>query len=120
MGDKTGISWTDATWNCIRGCTRVSEGCTNCYAERIAARFSDPGQPYHGLARRILKTEGASKPRWTGEIRMVPEHLADPLRWKKPRRIFVNSMSDLFHEKLTNEQIGDLVSYLRSINVGNR
>ncbi len=105
MGDKTGISWTDATWNPVRGCSRVSEGCRNCYAERVAARFSDEGQPYHGLARRILKTEGASQPRWTGEVRFIAEHLADPLRWRNPRRIFVNSMSDLFHEKLMNEQI---------------
>lgn len=105
MGDKTGISWTDATWNPVRGCSRVSEGCRNCYAERVAARFSDEGMPYHGLARRVLKTEGLSQPRWTGEVRLIPDHLADPLRWKKPRRIFVNSMSDLFHEKLTNEQI---------------
>jgi protein gp37 len=97
---KNGIAWCDQTWNPIRGCSRVSAGCVNCYAERVAARFSDEGQPYHGLADR---TRSGSK--WTGEVRMVEEHLADPLRWKKPRRIFVNSMSDLFHEKLTNEQI---------------
>jgi protein gp37 len=100
MGDKTGISWTDATWNCVRGCSRVSEGCRNCYAERVAARFSDEGMPYHGLADRSRKGS-----KWTGVVRLIPEHLADPLRWKKPRRIFVNSMSDLFHEGLTNEQI---------------
>jgi len=105
VADGTGISWTDATWNPVRGCSRMSEGCRNCYAERVAARFSDPGMPYHGLARRVLKTAGASQPRWTGDVRMVHEHLADPLRWRKPRRIFVNSMSDVFHEKLTNEQI---------------
>jgi protein gp37 len=125
MGD-TSISWTDATWNPVRGCTRVSEGCRNCYAERIAARFSDPGQPYHGLAIRkrrvhvgerdmrkhVVTVDGrkiddglVTDPRWTGEVRFVAEHLADPLRWKRPRRIFVNSMSDLFHDKLTNEQI---------------
>ncbi len=100
MGDKTGISWCDATWNPVRGCSRVSEGCRNCYAERVAARFSDEGQPYHGLADRSRKGS-----KWTGVVRLIPEHLADPLRWKKPRRIFVNSMSDLFHESLTNEQI---------------
>jgi protein gp37 len=105
MGSQTGIEWTDTTWNPVRGCSRVSEGCRHCYAEQIAARFSDPGMPYHGLALRVLKTEGLSRARWTGEVRMVPEHLADPLKWSKPRRIFVNSMSDLFHEKLTNEQI---------------
>jgi protein gp37 len=100
MGADTSISWCDATWNPIRGCSRVSDGCTRCYAERVAARFSDPGQPYHGLARRVNH-----QPRWTGEVRLIAEHLADPLRWRRPRRIFVNSMSDLFHEKLTNEQI---------------
>jgi protein gp37 len=100
MGDKTGIEWTDATWNPVRGCSRVSPGCENCYAESIAGRFCDPGQPYHGLAKRTHQGK-----RWTGEVRLVPEHLADPLRWKKPRRVFVNSMSDLFHEKLSNEEI---------------
>lgn len=98
MGDKTSIEWTDATWNPLRGCTRVSDGCRNCYAEKVAARFSDPGQPYEGLATR-------SPARWTGVVRLIEEHLADPLRWTKPRRIFVNSMSDLFHEKVPDEWI---------------
>jgi protein gp37 len=100
MADGTGISWTDATWNPVRGCSRVSEGCRNCYAERVAARFSGPGQPYEGLADRARKGS-----KWTGAVRLIPEHLADPLKWKRPRRIFVNSMSDLFHESLKNEQI---------------
>jgi protein gp37 len=98
---ETGISWTDQTWNPIRGCSRVSEGCRNCYAERMAARFAGPGQPFEGLARM-----GDNGPRWTGSVRLVDEHLADPLRWRRPRRVFVNSVSDLFHEGLTNEQIG--------------
>lgn len=97
MSDKTGIEWTDATWSPIRGCSRVSQGCVNCYAERVAHRFSGPGQPYEGLT--------DAKGRWNGTVRFVPEHLADPLRWKRPRRIFVNSMSDLFHDALTDEQI---------------
>ncbi len=92
MGDKTGISWTDSTWNPLRGCTRVSEGCRNCYAETIAARFSDLGQPYYGIAER-----GRPGSKWTGEIMLVETALDQPLRWKRPRRIFVNSMSDLFH-----------------------
>lgn len=96
MGDKSKIQWTDATWNPIRGCSKVSEGCRNCYAEGVAARFSGPGMPYEGIAK-----EG----RWTGQVRMIQEHLRDPLLWKKPRRIFVNSMSDLFHESLTDDQI---------------
>jgi protein gp37 len=65
----------------------------------VAARFSDPGLAFEGLARR-----GKNGPRWTGEVRMVPEHLADPLRWKRARRVFVNSVSDLFHEKLGFER----------------
>lgn len=103
MARTTEIAWTDATWNPIRGCSRVSAGCENCYAERMAGRFCDAGQPYDGLVRRVGK--GA---RWTGEVRMVQEHLDDPLRWTKPRRVFVNSMSDLFHESLSNEQIASV------------
>lgn len=92
MSDKSKIEWTDATWNPIRGCSKVSEGCRNCYAERVAARFAGEGMPYEGLAE--MTQHG---PRWTGAIRLVPEVLDKPLRWKKTRRIFVNSMSDLFH-----------------------
>lgn len=100
MGGKTGIQWTDATWNPLRGCSRVSEGCRNCYAEKVAARFSGPGAPYEGLAE-----VGAKGARWNGQIKLVHEHLGDPLRWRKPRRIFVNSMSDLFHEAVPFEYI---------------
>jgi protein gp37 len=94
----TSIEWTDTTWNPVRGCSKVSPGCTNCYAERTAARQAHSG--YEGLVR-----IGEGSPRWTGEVRLVPEKLDDPLSWRKPRRVFVNSMSDLFHEKLTNEEI---------------
>lgn len=108
MSDDSKIEWTDATWNPIRGCSRVSEGCRHCYAERVAARFSGPGQPYEGLAVRKLRVvsddEQTTVGRWTGAVRMVPEHLADPLRWRRPRRVFVNSMSDLFHESLADDQ----------------
>ncbi len=100
MGDKTGIEWTDATWNPVRGCRRVSEGCRNCYAERTAIRMSGPGQAYEGLVRST-----PNGPRWTGVARLAPEMLAQPLRWRKPQRVFVNSMSDLFHEGLSNEDI---------------
>lgn len=100
MADKSKIEWCDASWNPIRGCSRVSEGCRHCYAERVAARFSGLGQPYEGLA--VMTPSGA---RWTGEVRLVEEHLEDPLRWKRPRRIFVNSMSDLFHESVPDEWI---------------
>jgi len=96
----TSIEWTDKTWNPVRGCSRVSEGCRHCYAEELAARFSGDGQAYEGLAHRV-----GGEPRWTGEVRFLPEKLDAPLRWRKPRRVFVNSMSDLFHEKVTDEQI---------------
>lgn len=103
MGDQReqGIAWTDQTWNPLRGCSRVSPGCENCYAERTAARFTGPGQAYEGLAQ-ITK---AGRPQWTGKVRLVLEHLADPLRWKRPRRVFVNSMSDVFHDEVSNETI---------------
>lgn len=90
MADKTGIEWTDATWNPLRGCSRISEGCRNCYAESVANRFKGQDQPYEGLI--------AKGGQWNGQIKLVPEKLTEPLRWRRPRRIFVNSMSDLFHE----------------------
>jgi protein gp37 len=101
----TKIQWTDETWNCVRGCSRVSSGCGDstgggCYAERQAYRFSGPGMSYEGLVRMTPKG-----PRWTGKVVLVEDKLNDPLRWKKPRRIFVNSMSDLFHESLSDESI---------------
>lgn len=104
MGTKTGISWTSATWNPIRGCIRVSEGCRFCYAESVAARFSGPDAPYAGLAKWV-QPAGADKPeaRWTGQVMLVEKHLEDPLRWRKPRMIFVNSMSDFFFEKIPTE-----------------
>ncbi len=98
MGDNTGISWTDATWNPLRGCSRVSAGCVHCYAETVAARFSGSGQPYEGLVHRI--TRG-----WNGKLRFVEDALEQPLRWARPRLIFVNSMSDLFHENVPDAWI---------------
>jgi len=106
MSATSAIEWTDATWNPVRGCTRISAGCGGpnrqggCYAEQIAARFSGPGQPFAGFAERT--SQGG---RWTGRMALVDEALTLPLRWKKPRRIFVNSMSDLFHENLPDEAI---------------
>lgn len=97
MARETGIEWTDATWNPIRGCSRVSEGCRHCYAEKIAYRFSDEGRPYHGLV--------GIGGKWNGQIKFIEEHLLDPLKWRKPQRIFVNSMSDLFHENVTDEML---------------
>lgn len=101
MGDKTKIEWTEATWNPVRGCERVSAGCMNCYAEAMASRFSGRGQPYAGLATRTRR----GNPRWTGEVGLVPEHLLKPVRWQRPRRIFVNSMSDLFWKKIPDAYI---------------
>jgi len=96
MADKTGISWTDATWNPTRGCSRVSEGCRFCYAETFAAtRLSGPGQAYEGLA-----TTVNGHARWTNIVRLVPEKLGEPLTWRQPKRVFVDSMSDLFHEQV--------------------
>ena len=100
MADGTGIQWTDATWNPVRGCSRVSAGCDNCYAVGVAHRFSGPRQLYDGLT-----TIRRGKVDWAGMARLVPGALDKPLRWKRPRRIFVNSMSDLFHESLSNEEI---------------
>lgn len=100
MGKETGISWTSSTWNAIRGCSRVSEGCRNCYAESVAHRFSGPGLPYEGLVQ--LGPDGKSTGKWNGQIKFVDNHLFDPLKWKEPRRIFVNSMSDLFHPNVTD------------------
>ena len=99
---NSAIEWTDASWNPVRGCGLVSPGCTNCYAMKFAHRFSGTGKPYGGLTK--LRTKGG--PVWTGAARFIPEALAEPLRWARPKRVFVNSMSDLFHEDVTNEQIG--------------
>lgn len=101
----TDIQWTDETWNCVRGCSRVSAGCGDstgggCYAERQAYRFSGPGMPYEGLVRMTPKG-----PRWTGKVVLVEDKLNQPLKWKRPRRVFVNSMSDLFHESLSDSDI---------------
>lgn len=117
----TGIEWTDATWNPVRGCARVSPGCQNCYAEEAAHRvnrqFAAQGrpEPYGGLIKLVpreargLITSGYKpmkpEPRWVGRATFHPDQLAKPLRWKRGRRIFVNSMSDLFHDDIANEQI---------------
>lgn len=85
MAQKTDIEWTDATWNPVTGCTKVGPGCDNCYAERFAERWRGiPGHPYgQGF-----------------DLRLWPERLKQPALWKKPRMIFVNSMSDLFHKDI--------------------
>ena len=97
----TAIAWCDRTWNPVRGCSRVSPGCEHCYAELIALRFSRDGLPFHGFVRR----DRNEKAQWTGKVELVENALTEPLSWRKPARIFVNSMSDLFHEALPDEDI---------------
>jgi len=90
------IEWTEATWNPVAGCTMVSPGCTNCYAQRMAARLQAMGmEKYAGTTRKSGKRHV-----WTGRVNVDPNALSAPLRWKKPLRIFVNSMSDLFQEAI--------------------
>jgi protein gp37 len=90
MSDRSAIEWTDATWNPIRGCVKVSAGCKHCYAERFAERFRGvPGHPFE---------QGF-------DLRLVPEKLEEPLRWREARRVFVNSMSDLFQEGVPTDYV---------------
>ncbi|WGD31249.1 phage Gp37/Gp68 family protein [Ancylobacter sp. WKF20] len=103
MADRTGIEWTDATWNPIVGCSLASPGCTNCYAMPMAARIEamQPGSHYAGTTQ-----PGNAGAVWSGKVALAPEHiLTQPLRWRRPRRIFVNSMGDLFHESIPDEWI---------------
>jgi len=101
MATNSSIEWTEATWNPVVGCTVLSPGCTNCYAMRMAARLEAMGQPkYSGVTRR---SGGRSK--WNGRINLDHGSLEIPKRWKAGRMIFVNSMSDLFHEKVPLEFI---------------
>jgi protein gp37 len=92
------IEWTDATWNPVRGCTKISPGCTHCYAERFAERFRGvKGHPFeHGF-----------------DLRLVPHKLGEPLRWSEPRMIFVNSMSDLFHDDVPESYILRVAATMR-------
>jgi protein gp37 len=90
MADRSKIEWTDATWNPVRGCTKVSPGCAHCYAETFAERFRGvKGHPYE---------QGF-------DLRLVPHKLNEPLAWRLPRRVFVNSMSDLFHDGVPDDYI---------------
>lgn len=90
----TAIEWTDVTWNPVAGCSVITAGCTNCYAMRMAARLEAMGlEKYRGLTRK-----SGNRKVWTGKLRLDRQALLAPLKWKRPRTIFVNSMSDLFHE----------------------
>src|SRR5438876_3324853 len=101
MSDRSTIEWTDATWNPVRGCTKISPGCAHCYAETFAERFRGvPGHPYE---------QGF-------DLRLVPEKLAEPLKWKSPRMVFVNSMSDLFHEDVPDDYVRQVVRVMQMAN----
>ncbi|MFC0241516.1 phage Gp37/Gp68 family protein [Rhodopseudomonas telluris] len=98
---ETSIEWTDATWNPVAGCTIISAGCTNCYAMEMARRLQAMNIPkYKGLTRKSGK-----RTIWNGVVREDHEALNIPMRWKKPRKIFVNSMSDLFHDRVSDDFI---------------
>jgi protein gp37 len=101
MSDKSKIEWTDATWNPVRGCTKISPGCKHCYAEVFAERFRGvPGHPYE---------QGF-------DLRLVPEKLEEPLKWKTPRLIFVNSMSDLFQPEVPDDYIVKVATIMNAAN----
>lgn len=106
---ETQIEWTDATWNPVAGCTVVSAGCTHCYAMEMARRLE---------AMRVSKYEGLTRKSggrtvWKGIVREDPDLLTIPLRWRKPRKIFVNSMSDLFHEQVSDAFILEVWQVMR-------
>lgn len=101
MSAKSKIEWTDRTWNPVTGCTKVSRGCKNCYAERDWSRLSaNPKTVYFG--------------RRFGQVAAHPERLDQPLRWKRPSRIFVNSMSDLFHEEVDDLTVASVFAAMAS------
>ncbi|MCA9191928.1 MAG: phage Gp37/Gp68 family protein [Planctomycetales bacterium] len=101
MSQNSSIEWTDATWNPVRGCTQISPGCARCYAKTFAERFRGvPDHPYE---------QGF-------DLRLVPQKLSEPLRWKQSRQIFVNSMSDLFHDEIPTEYI---VKVARTMSLAN-
>ncbi|MEO3947654.1 phage Gp37/Gp68 family protein [Gorillibacterium sp. CAU 1737] len=104
MGDKSKIEWTDATWNPVVGCTKVSEGCRNCYA------FELHGNRHKGKINGAKLPEQYAKP--FSEIQIFPDRLDQPLRWKRPRKIFVNSLSDLFHQDVPDDFIDEVFAVM--------
>lgn len=116
---KTAIAWTDEVWNCIRGCTEVSPGCAHCYAREQAARIvrmdaarraANPTCKAGSYDRVVQIRNG--KARWTDVVEFDEQKLTDPFRWKRPRRVFVNSMSDLFHEDLPDDLIDQVFAVM--------
>lgn len=107
---ETSIEWTDATWNPVAGCTVLSPGCTNCYAMRMAARLDAMSMPkYRGLTRK-----SGRRFVWTGKVRLDRKSLDVPRNWRKPRKIFVNSMSDLFHEAVPAKFVAEVWSVIEA------
>ena len=104
MAGISEIEWTDVTWNPVAGCTLASAGCTNCYAMRMAARLEAMG---HGKYKGTTRKSGGRYV-WTGRINVDYSSLSAPLEWRRPKQIFVNSMSDLFHEKVSDEFIQEV------------
>jgi len=101
MAQSSKIEWTDVTWNPVAGCTIASAGCSNCYAMRMAARLAAMGsEKYAGLTR---KSGGRAV--WSGKVLLDVKSLSAPYKWRKPRKVFVNSMSDLFHPSVPDEFI---------------
>ena len=100
MSDNSAIEWTNASWNPVTGCTKLSAGCNHCYAERFSERFRDvPGHPFESGF----------------DLRLRPERLDQPARWRRPRFIFVNSMSDLFHKNIPGEFLGRVFDTMEQV-----
>lgn len=100
------IEWTDETWNPTVGCSRVSPGCDGCYAIGVAHRAMQPA--HAGLTERLDDGNEGQFTDWTGEVRLLPDRLDAPLRWRKPRRVFVDSMSDLFHPEVPEQFVTEV------------
>src|SRR6187397_2114052 len=101
MAISTAIEWTDATWNPVTGCTKISAGCDNCYAARFSERFrAVPGHPFENGF----------------DLTIRPDRLLQPLGWKTPRMIFVNSMSDLFHKEVPRSFVASVFDTMERVN----
>jgi len=123
----SGIQWTDKTWNPVVGCTPVSPGCLNCYAASMAVRLEGMGtRGYEPRVERAVDGRGEIQDRkavrivekragravFTGDVRLVPDKLTEPLKWKKPAMVFVNSMSDLFHESVPFDYVDQVMAVI--------
>jgi hypothetical protein len=110
MGSSSTIEWTDATWNPVAGCTVLTAGCTNCYAMRMAARLEVMGQAKYAGTTRL----SGKRRVWTGKVVLDRHALSVPHGWRKGRRVFVNSMSDLFHEAVPADFIQEVFAVMRA------